>query len=234
MVRRLLRPARADRLARERAAIEPVIAALPVTGWPQALHGRRDALVLHLAVAGLSWDTIAALRQRDVTLAEDRVVIGSQPLVELSATGLSATCPVAVTYRWATVLAHPPSATGHITLDQLLAGAPEAEPVTGLLPQWADQPLLCGFDDRGFAEGLVDELGPLIRADVIAIYLRRKQLAVAAPSVELASDWHERGVAARRRAHAAGNDLDDLLDRLEAMLDGIGDFGTWTNPGELA
>lgn len=233
VVRRLLRPARADRLARERAEIEPVIAALPVTGWPQALHGRRDALVLHLAVAGLPWDTIAALRQRDVTLAEDRVVLGSQPLIELPATGLSATCPVAVTRRWATVLAHAPRPTGHITLEQLLTGA-EDEPVAGLEPRWADQPLLCGFDDRGFAEGLVDELDPLTRTEVIAIYLRRKQLAVAAPIVELASDWYERGVAARHRAHAAGEDLDDLLDRLEDMLDGIGDPDTWMNPGEPA
>ncbi len=229
VVRRLLRPARAGRLARERAEIEPVIAGLPVTGWPHALHGRRDALVLHLAVAGLSWDTIAALRQRDITLSADRVVIGSQPLIELPATRLTGTCPVAVTRRWANVLAHAPRPTGHIVLEQLLTDAPEDEPATGMLPEWADQPLLCGFDGRGLAEGLVDELDPLTRTDVIAIYLHRKQLA-AAPSVELAPDWFERGVVARHRAHAAGEDLDDLLDQLEGMLDGIGDFDTWTNP----
>ncbi|MGW5313793.1 hypothetical protein [Nocardia thailandica] len=51
----------------------------------------------HLAVAGLSWDTIAALCQRDITLAEGRVVIGSQPPIELPATGLTTTCLVAVT-----------------------------------------------------------------------------------------------------------------------------------------
>ena len=232
-VRRLLRPARADRLARERAEIEPVIAGLPVTGWPHALLGRRDALVLHLAVAGLSWDTIAALRQRDIRLCEDRVVIGSQPLIELPATGQTTTCPVAVTRRWATVLAHAPRPTGHITLEHLLTGAVN-EPVTALLAQWADQPLLCNFDDRGLAEGLVDELDPLTRTDVITIYLQRKQLAVPAPTVELALDWYERGVAARHRAHTAGEDLDDLLDHLEGMLDGIGDFDTWTNAGEPA
>ncbi|MET8776964.1 hypothetical protein ABZV58_18335 [Nocardia sp. NPDC004654] len=137
-----------------------------------------------------------------------------------------------MTRRWATMLAHAPRLTGHITLEQLLTGAPEDEPVTGLLSQWADQPLLCFFDGRGFAEGLVDELDPLTRTDVIAIYLHRKQLAVAAPSVELASDWYERGAAARHRAHAVGDDLDDLLDQLDGMLDGIGDFDTWTSPGE--
>ncbi|UGT58807.1 hypothetical protein [Nocardia asteroides] len=233
-VRRLLRPARADRLARERAVIEPVIAGLPVTGWPQALLGRRDALVLHLAVAGLSWDTIAALRQRDITLSADRVVIGSQPLIELPATGLTGTCPVAVTRRWATVLAHAPRPTGHITLEPLLTGGvTEDEPVTGLLPHWADQPLLCGFDDRGLAEGLVDELDPLTRAEVIAIYLQRKSAAVP-PSVELSADWYERGVAARHRAHAAGDDLDDLLDRIEGMLDAVGDYETWTARDETS
>lgn len=228
-VRRLLRPGRAERLDRERAKIEPAIAALPVTGWPHALHGRRDALVLHLAVAGLSWDTIAALRQRDVTLSEDRVVIGSQPLIELPATGLAATCPVAATRRWTTVLAYAPRPTGHITLERLLTGA-EDEPATALLPRWANQPLLCSFDNRGLAEGLVDELEPLTRTDVIGIYLRRKQLDLPTPPPNLPADWWERGIAARHRAHAAGKDLDDLLDRLEGMLDDIGDLGAWTNP----
>ncbi|MGW5440435.1 hypothetical protein [Nocardia asteroides] len=228
VVRRLLRPARADRLARVRAEFEPVIAALPVTGWPHALHGRRDALALHLAMAGLPWETIAALRQRDITLSTESVVVGSQPLIELPATGVTATCPVAVTRRWATVLAHAPRATGHITLERLLSGSAHAEPITGLLTEFADQPLLTRFDERGFAEGLIDELAPLTRHEIIDIVTARSAAAAPIAEVELDPHWYERGVAARHRAHAAGEDLDDLLVRLEDMLDEVGDYDDWT------
>ncbi|UGT61807.1 hypothetical protein [Nocardia asteroides] len=227
-IRRLLRPGRAARLAAARAEIEPAIAALPTHGWPDALHGRRDALVLHLVVAGLSWDTIAALCQRDICLTGTAVAVGTQPLITLPATGHPATCPVAVMRRWAAVLAHAPRATGHITLEPLLTTPPPgAEPEIGLLPEWADQPLLCGFDERGFAEGVIDELNPLTRSHIIEIYTSREALTPPPAGIELSTDWHERGIAARHRDHAAGHDLDDLLTRLETMLD---DLHTRTQP----
>lgn len=73
-VRRVLRPHRADRLAGYRARVEAVLAHMPVTGFPVALTARRDAVILHLAAAGLSWTTIAGLRQRDVHLDDSTVV----------------------------------------------------------------------------------------------------------------------------------------------------------------
>lgn len=61
-------------------------------------------------------------------------MIGSQPLVELTATGLPNTCPVAVIRRWATVLADAPRATGHIELERLLTAPDDVtEPIHQLL-----------------------------------------------------------------------------------------------------
>ncbi|MFD4356775.1 hypothetical protein ACFWPX_29785 [Nocardia sp. NPDC058518] len=222
------RPGRAQRLACARAELEPVIAHLPVTGWPHALVGRRDALVLHLITAGLAFDTIAALRQRDVRIHDAVVVVGTQPLVELPATGLPTTCPVTVMRRWATVLAYAPRPTGHIDLERLLTGTAEDEPVTGLLPRWAELPLLCRFDERGFADGYIDELAPLTRTEIIDIFTSRRAFDMPSEIVELSADWHERGVAARHRDHATSQDLDDLLTRLEDMLDDVGEYDDWT------
>ncbi|MGW5317853.1 hypothetical protein [Nocardia thailandica] len=240
-VRRLLRPAlparggqparvgRAERLAVARIDIEPCIAALPTTGWPDALTGRRDALVLHLVVAGLSWDTIAGLRQRDIHLDDTTLVVGSQPLVELPATGAPATCPVQVMRRWATVLADAPRATGHITLHHTLTTPDTDEPVVGLLPEWADLPLLTRFDERGFADGVLDELDPLTPAEVLDIYTRRRGLTLPVEVGDLDNSYYERGVAARHRAHAAGRDLDDLLTALEARIDAVNHDIGWND-----
>ncbi|MGW5924253.1 hypothetical protein ACWFPY_35115 [Nocardia fluminea] len=223
-VRRVLRPQRAARLAGHRARVEAVLPHLPVTGWPDALTARRDAVILHLAAAGLSWDTIAGLHQRDVSLHDTVVMIGSQPLLELTATGLPITCPVAVTRRWATVLAHAPRATGHIELERLLTAADDVtEPIHQLLACWADQPLLTRFDGRGLADGVVDELDPLTGAEVAEIVATRMTFDIPVATVDLDPDYYERGIAARARARARAREISDDLDELFARLDAIAD-----------
>ncbi|TDP28216.1 hypothetical protein DFR75_1182 [Nocardia ignorata] len=67
------------------------------------------------------------------------------------------------------------------TLECLLSGSADIEPITGLLTEFADQPLLTRFDERGFAEGLIDELAPLTRQEIIDIVTSRR--AAPAPSV---------------------------------------------------
>ncbi|TCJ90012.1 hypothetical protein [Nocardia alba] len=224
-VRRVLRPQRAERLAGHRARVEAVLPHLPITGWPDALTARRDAIILHLAAAGLSWDAIAGLRQRDVILGDTVVIVGSQPLVELTASGLPITCPVAVTRRWATVLAHAPRATGHIELERLLTAPDDVtEPIHQLLAHWTDQPLLTRFDGRGLADGVVDELDPLTSAEVAEIVATRMAFDIPVTTSDLDPDYYERGLAARARAREISDDLDELFARLDAIADPLLDL----------
>ncbi|MGW4241221.1 hypothetical protein [Nocardia sp. NPDC004722] len=166
-VRRALNPGRAQRLHAMAVHADHLITALPVTGWPDALTGRRDAVILQLSTGGLSWQQIAALTQAEVTVTTQGVRIGSQPLLELPTTGGPA-CPVRVFSRWARVVAHAPAATGHIALERVLT-ATETQPADEtevFVPQpfpaeYAGLPLLCEFDARGLAHGHIDGLDPL-------------------------------------------------------------------------
>ncbi|MGW4241233.1 hypothetical protein [Nocardia sp. NPDC004722] len=229
-VRRALNPGRAHRLSPLRAHADTIIAGLPVTGWPDALTGRRDAVILQLATEGLSWHQISGLRQAEITLTELAVTVGAQPLLVLPATGTAA-CPVRVFSRWATVVTHAPAATGHIRLEQLLTDADSTAAVVGAdsgaaevyVPQqfperYAEQPLLCTFDERGMACGYIDELEPL-SPDAVADIATGHLLAPPAPGAggELDSDWFERGIAARWRFKVISDELDDLLDRVDAI-----------------
>ncbi|MBL1079731.1 hypothetical protein JK358_35555 [Nocardia sp. 2] len=229
-VRRALNPARAQRLQHQRGRADAIIARLPVTGWPDALTGRRDAVILLLATSGLSYPQIAGLRQADVTLTADAVTIGAQPLLKLDATG-TAGCPVRVFARWAAVLTHAPAATGHIHLERLLTAAadfavdepqPESSVPRPFPAAYARQPLLCDFDGRGMAYGYVDELDPL-SAETVADIALTHLLAPPPPGEEddLDTGWHERGIAARRRMKDVGDELDVLLARMEAIADSV-------------
>ncbi|MFE3002346.1 hypothetical protein ACFXG4_46175 [Nocardia sp. NPDC059246] len=229
-IRRALNPGRAQRLASLRAHADTIIARLPVTGWPDALTGRRDAVILLLATEGLSWHQISALTQAEITLTEQAVTVGAQPLLVLPATDTAAS-PVRVFSRWATIVTHAPAATGHIRLEQLLTVTdPSAAAVDTddgdaevYVPQqfparYAVQPVLCGFDARGMAHGYIDELEPLRPADVADIATAHL-LAPPEPGAgpDLDSDWFERGIAARWRMKAVNDELDDLLDRVDAI-----------------
>ncbi|GAB2451693.1 hypothetical protein GCM10027262_76100 [Nocardia tengchongensis] len=227
-VRRALNPGRAQRLSSLRAHADSIITRLPVTGWPEALAGRRDAVILLLATEGLSWQQISALRQFEITLTERAVTVGAQPLLVLPTTGTTS-CPVRVFSRWAAIATHAPAATGHIRLEQLLTdtGAAAADAEDGeaevYVPQqfparYAVQPLLCGFEARGMAHGYIDELEPL-SPDAVADIATAHLLAPPEPGAgpDLDTGWYERGIAARWRMKAVSDELDDLLDRVDAI-----------------
>ena len=228
-VRQALNPGRAERMTGYRARIDQVLPRLDIDGWPAGLSGRRDAVIMLLAAAGLSWRRIATLPQRDVHIADHAVVIGTRlrrggreivpvPLGELAATDDPATCPVVTFMRWAQLLAVAPPATGHIRLERILTGAEEPAPV--LRPEYADLPLITGFDRRGFPLGLPGELDPLAADTITAIAIAH--LAAPHPLVpggDLDPNYYERGLAARARAREIGEDLDALFARIDAMVD---------------
>ncbi|MFJ9371209.1 hypothetical protein ACIRRA_43340 [Nocardia sp. NPDC101769] len=221
-VRRALNPGRSQRLQAARTRADTVIERLPINGWPDALTGRRDAVLLLLATEGLGWTQIAALSQREITVTTGEVRIGAQPLLTLPATGHPRTCPVRVFRRWHQILAHAPAATGHIRLETLLTdpetAGPDGEPGPLAPPaEYRDQPLLCAFDGRGLAVGFIGELDPLPADEIAAIttgvLLGRDENP--ATGTDLDPDYHERGIAARWRARPVLDELDQLLDRFD-------------------
>lgn len=70
-IRRALNTTRAARLQRRSALVAERLTQIPIAGWPAGLFGRRDALILALAAAGVGFEQIARLRRRDVTATGD-------------------------------------------------------------------------------------------------------------------------------------------------------------------
>ncbi|WP_433574169.1 hypothetical protein [Nocardia brasiliensis] len=215
-IRRVLNPGRGTRLDAARARAETILARLPVTGWTEGLHGRRDAVILLLATSGLSWTQIAGLTQRDLTLTDTAVTIGTQPLIELPATGDENSCPVLVFRRWCALLVHAPDATGHLDMEHILTSA-DGEPDAALRAADAGLPLLTEFDARGMAAGYIGEIDPLSREQIAEITTEHLLSVVTVASAELDPHSYERGIAARRRAREIFAELDDLLDKIEAF-----------------
>ncbi|MFD4406739.1 hypothetical protein ACFWPH_28650 [Nocardia sp. NPDC058499] len=224
-VRRALNPGRAARLDAARARADQIVAQLPATGWPEGLRGRRDAVIVLLGTSGLRWAQIAALTQRDIRVTETAVTVGAQPLIELPATGDPETCPVAVFRHWHEVLAHAPEPRGHLVAERLLTD-PDHSPNPQLLEAFAGQPYLTEFDDRGIAAGYIGELDPL-PADTIAAITTSLVLPDPARTAAGVLDpgYYERGVAARHRDQQILDELDDILDRIDAFaIPGVLDF----------
>lgn len=226
------KPGRAERMADLRARVDAILPRLPADGWTAGLSGRRDAAILLLAAAGLSWRQIAALPQRDVHIDDQAVVIGTLvqrdgcdvvpvPLVELPATGDSVTCPVAVCRRWAELLAVAPPGHGHVHLERVLLGQEEPQPA--LLRRYAHLPFVTGFElPQGWALGAPGELDPLSPDTIAAITIRHLTAPLhITPGGDLDPTYYERGIAARARARKVGEDLDALFEQIDAMVDGI-------------
>ncbi|MBF6216108.1 hypothetical protein IU487_34490 [Nocardia puris] len=224
-VRRLLNPGRAARLARARARVEQLLVRLPVTGWPHGLRRRRDAVILLLATAGLSWRRIAALTQADLTITDTAVSIGPQPLAVLDATGVPASCPVAVCRRWAQIAAHAPAASPTNRSSPTATAAAAASTVCPRrCPCRRSTPAsrCCANSttaDWPWATATSSTRSPPSRSPPSS---PPPTCSPPTPSPSRAGSTpatNERGVAARWRDQPIRDELDDLLDRLETELD---------------
>lgn len=226
LVRRWLNPGRAARLALLGARVNDRLPQLPVLGWPAGVFGRRDAALLVLAAAGLSWEQIAALRQRDLVLTEDRAVIGWLPLVELDAIGNPLTCPVLILRRWATLLAVAPPADGHVRLERYLTT--RAHDTVTLPAEYRNLPAFTTFDEQGWPTALPGTLDRLSAHQCRSIAAQRLTAPLAPELVprgpDLDPNYHEHGMAARARAREIGDDLDALFARIDALVDPLLDL----------
>ncbi|MCQ4121013.1 hypothetical protein [Rhodococcus tibetensis] len=198
--------------------------------------GRRDALLLTLAGAGLSFEQIARLRHTDVTAEHDAlaVQVGENWIRVTVESGVE---PTAAYKNWVEVLGfldQYPST--QLLADHLDKGAD--------LSAFADsarrdeRPLLTSIDRWGhtpFAPTPLtgQSVAALVRAHLAGqapIHKRpparrsttppREHVRVPAlVDVELDQAYYDRGIAARRDAHTHLEDVNDILDGIEDEAD---------------
>ncbi|MBV6759942.1 hypothetical protein [Rhodococcus opacus] len=234
-IRQLLNTARADRLARVSERVAQVVPRIPVTGWPGGLFGRRDALILTLAAAGLGFEEIARLRRSDVTAESDALVVrAGENWLRIPAGDVN---PVSVYRNWEDVLGF----LDRYPSTRLLAGRLDSNADLTSFADSAcldDRPLLTPIDRWGhtpFAPSALtgQSVATLVRAHLTGHAPVHKRLPVRPPtvtageartvtdiaSIELDQGYYDRGIAARHDAHTQLEDITDVLDGIEDEAD---------------
>ncbi|OZC42693.1 hypothetical protein CH289_27265 [Rhodococcus sp. RS1C4] len=253
-MRLALDSARADRTIRRAAQYQAIAAALPTSGSTAALFGRRDAVLLLLAGAGLSYNAIAELDCGDVSVDGGSIWIAGHHRIRIDPHEVTGFQPVEVWERWHTVLQfsdrYPSTAllAEHLqrnTFPDVTALPHRGGPVAVPIDRWGHLPLPA-------APMTAAEIGSVIaahRTGLSPLHTPRRRIsnplsdvehirAVVADnapvSPELDDGYYRAGVDARRRAHTALADVtgmvDDVEDRIEALLqrtlDLLGDEAT--------
>ncbi|WP_206031026.1 hypothetical protein [Rhodococcus sp. B10] len=251
-MRLALDSARADRTIRRAAQYQALAAELPTEGSTAALFGRRDAVLLLLAGAGLSYTAIAELDCGDISVDGDSVWIGGHHRIRIDPHDVTGSQPAEVWERWNTVLRfsdrYPSTAllAEHVqrnTFPDMTVLPDHGGPVAVPIDRWGHLPLPA-------APMTAAEIGTVIaahRTGLSPLHTPRRritrpqadaeQVDIIRPEptpAELDSGYYRDGVDARRRAHTAlaavPGMVDDVEDRIEALLqrtlDLLGDEAT--------
>lgn len=239
MLRQALNDRYAELCAGRSTLVERLLPRIPVWGWTGGLVGRRNAALLVLAAAGLSYARIAALRQHELALSRDVAIIDPY-LTEIAARRDPFRCPVAVLERWAAVLRLVPTPSGRGLLEYHLSS--RNLPAQGLDPRHGHLPLFTSFDRRGWSPaagsgwGDLQALSETSVAAIVASHLQGRfpkyrstagprpqndpSLSPEHPEIVLADSWAA-GVAARHRDHQRLNDIGERFDEIDAESDRI-------------
>lgn len=237
---------RHQRLQSVAGILDECIRQLPVNGWPHGLFGRRDALILTLVRAGLSYREIAALRRGDIRRQAHELAIDTARQWRLGGPQADEHGPVAVYSRWARVQeifdGYPNARMlAHYFEHPRDAAADQPAPV--LSAATAEQPLIVSIDRWGYTPLRPTPMAAQSVSTIARAYLSgrapnrqpRKVLPIggagSAPEpprdrneqIVLDERYHWRGITARRRAAAwltsVGDELDDVGDRAEQLLE---------------
>ncbi|MCJ0894799.1 hypothetical protein O4160_22315 [Rhodococcus sp. IEGM 1401] len=230
---------RSNRTIRRAAQYQTIAARLPTSGSTTALFGRRDAVLLVLAGAGLAHKAIAELDRTDITTDDDTVWIGGRHRIRIAPHDASNVEPATIWHRWHTVLQFSeryPSTTlltEHLQRNTFpdMTGLPQRSgPVAVPIDRWGHLPL-------PVTAMTAAEVGAVItrhRTGASPLHTPRSLLVrptdggtdrsdpIAAPepvSVELDSGYYRSGVEARRRAHTALADVPDMVDDVEDRIE---------------
>jgi hypothetical protein len=234
--------ARSDRTIRRAEQYQTIAVGLPTSGSTAALFGRRDAVLLVLAGAGLSYRAIAGLDRSDISADGDSVWVEGRHRILVAPNDATDFEPVTIWDRWHTVLRFSeryPSTTllaEHLQRNTFpdMAGLPDRRgPVAVPIDRWGHLPL-------PVTAMTAAEVGAVIarhRAGASPLHTPRRPVIrpfdgtdrsepIAAPEpvfAALDSGYYSSGVDARRRAHTAlagvPDMVDDVEDRIEQLLE---------------
>ncbi|CCQ18147.1 putative uncharacterized protein [Rhodococcus sp. AW25M09] len=241
-IRIALNSVRSNRTIRRAEQYKTIAARLPISGSTAALFGRRDAVLLVLAGAGLSYRAIAELDRTDITTDSGSVWIDGRHRVGIAPNCATGFEPASIWHRWHTVLQFSecyPSTTllaEHMQRNTFpdMSGLPQRlGPVAVPIDRWGHLPL-------PVTALTAAEVGAVIarhRTGVSPLHTPRRPIIrpsdgadrsepITAPELvaaKLDSGYYRSGVEARRRAHTALADVpdmvDDVEDRIEKLLE---------------
>jgi hypothetical protein len=235
-----------SRLAGIGEDIAAIIERLPRVGWPYGLFGRRDALILTLVAAGLTYADIAAVRRGDISVdGPDLVIPGLHRITpDISGTDTGSD-PVSVYRRWAHVqswLDRPASIS--MLADFLHPERPPptaaGRPVRALTASHAGEPLLVRIDRWGYTPWAPEplsaqSLSTLTRAHLIGhppVHQPRitrpasdsdgavaEEITQDGADIVLDNSYYEHGIRARHQAHTRLASIDDRFDEISDRAD---------------
>jgi hypothetical protein len=228
--------------------LEERIRQLPVIGWPRGLFGRRDALILTLVAAGLTYTEIAALRRGELRRQGHELVIDSARQWRLGTNlEVAEQDPPAVHARWARVqeildgfpnarmlahyFDHPPEPLAERPAPVLDAAA-AGQPLIVTIDRWGYTPLRPAATTaqsiaaitRAHLSGEAPEHHRRTRVSSTGIEVTTSVPSKSADELKaLDSRYYRRGITARRRAHSwltnVGDELDGVASRAEELLE---------------
>ncbi len=239
-IRQLLDTARRARLTEINVTVAQRLPAIPVTGWPQGLFGRRDRLLLVLAAAGLGFTRIGWLRRGDLEIVDGVVHVDTGDGHRLDLVTAVPGVDVGVVYRdWAETQAFLDAHPNTRLLAQHLTG-PDEPFGTAVPERRRTWPLLTPIDRWGHTPLMplamtAPSIAAVVQAHLSGPVPVHRPLPIRAPhsdsedgsevftqDIALDPGYYERGVAARRAAHEDLHDvtgvLDDIEDRADTLL----------------
>lgn len=246
-IRRIVNEHHADRLSRLEAIVSEIIPRLPTFGWPSGLFGRRDALLLLLASAGLRFEQISALDRNSIHIDGQSLIVGGvHPILLTPATYQGPMSPASVYLRWTQILEfldRTPSTrllAEHLDAHTLpvsemssgatgtVAGGKQSGPLFTPIDRWGHTPIAGpALSAQSVASIITAHLEN--QASPHRSYSRRPRHSDMSdvyepevfPEIVLDDTYYESGLEARRAAHTALTDVTAALDDVEGRADEI-------------
>ncbi|GAC62756.1 MULTISPECIES: hypothetical protein [Gordonia] len=244
-IRLALAERRRERLTEIRGCAASIIDGILSSGWPYGLFGRRDALILTLVSAGLTYRDISTLRRGDIEVAgPDLIVSGLHRVTPTMLGSYGESGPVSVYRRWAQLQSMFDRSASISMLREFLD--PDRSPSMSASPvvtaQHAEEPLVVRIDRWGYTPWTPEPLTVQSLSALTRAHLNGRPAAHRPRTLWTTNDpdsavlhgaepgrsgfvldnaYYEHGIRARRDAHIRLAELDDRFDDINDRVDDL-------------